>query len=636
MSLSSEDIAGSIYFDDFSSSRWGHIGAGDNQSQMQNRVGGGPNSLQPLTPGPLPRGEGATPAPTRTPTPTPTRTPTPSRSAGLRDAQHAAAGLPLADLRPQANLILARYDMPARMQDAEPVSRTITYTYDPLYRLTEANYSNNDYFHYTYDAVGNRLSQESSVNGLSSTVSYQYDTANRLAQVDNTDYVWDDNGNLLEDGTNTYTYDAANQLINVTQDNNTYAYSYSGLGDRLQQIANGQTTDYTLDLDAGLTQVLDDGTDTYLYGVDRLAQVNTAPEYFLGDALGSVRQLADDSAEIALAQSYDPYGNIISNMGNGTSVYAFAGEATDPTGLSYLRARYYSPQQARFLSRDTWEGDYELPQSLNRWNYTQSNPINYTDPSGHCIFAGVDTVLCAALVGAGAGFLVGIAAGELFGHATYEEALAGQCGCEMQQQATSAGGRWRYANTMALTAGILGGVGGAIAVAAPIGMAIVGAGGIIISGVDAYKTYNIIVHETGITKCTILRGLFDLAGILGGIAAIKAWRANGSWLRWGSSLVNSKGVAYPDVQISSYGKVPFPDGPYEPNNTGLRSEFTQEYKLQFKQWWIEKGRPWPSGQIEIHHIKPLQFGGTNAFQNLVPLNTGPHLEFTLWWWYFVP
>jgi uncharacterized protein RhaS with RHS repeats len=50
--------------------------------------------------------------------------------------------------------------------------------------------------------------------------------------------------------------------------------------------------------------------------------------------------------------------------------------------LLYLRARYYNPADGRFLSRDTWGGNYNSPQSLNRWNYTQSNPINYTDPSG--------------------------------------------------------------------------------------------------------------------------------------------------------------------------------------------------------------------------------------------------------------
>jgi hypothetical protein len=36
----------------------------------------------------------------------------------------------------------------------------------------------------------------------------------------------------------------------------------------------------------------------------------------------------------------------------------------------------------RFLTRDTWAGDTSMPLSLNRWNYTYANPINYVDPSG--------------------------------------------------------------------------------------------------------------------------------------------------------------------------------------------------------------------------------------------------------------
>ena len=38
---------------------------------------------------------------------------------------------------------------------------TITYDYDPLNRLTDANYSDGTYYTYTYDAVGNRRTQES-------------------------------------------------------------------------------------------------------------------------------------------------------------------------------------------------------------------------------------------------------------------------------------------------------------------------------------------------------------------------------------------------------------------------------------------------------------------------------------------
>lgn len=33
----------------------------------------------------------------------------------------------------------------------------------------------------------------------------------------------------------------------------------------------------------------------------------------------------------------------------------------------------------------TWAGDYNRPLSLNRWNYVEGNPVNFTDPSGQCI-----------------------------------------------------------------------------------------------------------------------------------------------------------------------------------------------------------------------------------------------------------
>lgn len=110
--------------------------------------------------------------------------------------------------------------------------------------------------------------------------------------------------------------------------------------------------------------------------------MNTTTEYFLGDALGSVRQLTDSSGEITLAKSYQPYGETLASAGNGASPFAFTGEQVDVGGLTYLRARYYSSGDGRFLTRDTWMGDYNRPLSLNRWNYVEGNPINFTDPTG--------------------------------------------------------------------------------------------------------------------------------------------------------------------------------------------------------------------------------------------------------------
>jgi hypothetical protein len=49
-----------------------------------------------------------------------------------------------------------------------------------------------------------------------------------------------------------------------------------------------------------------------------------------------------------------------------------------------LRARYYAGDTGRFTTRDSWGGNYNRPLSLNRWNYVEGNPVNSTDPSGHC------------------------------------------------------------------------------------------------------------------------------------------------------------------------------------------------------------------------------------------------------------
>jgi RHS repeat-associated protein len=262
-------------------------------------------------------------------------------------------------------------------------SLTIDYQYDALGRLVSAIYSDGTAFSYTYDAVGNRLTQQS----LAGTNTYIYDAANRLSSVDGITYTWDANGNLLSDGVNTYAYDKANRLKSFTGVSLSASYAYNGLGDRMQQTVNGVPETYLLDTATGLTQVLADGAHTYLYGVDRISQqCITVTDYFLGDALGSVRQLTDASGSVTLAKSYDPYGEVLAEVGSGATSFGYTGEWTDATGLVNLRARYYVPGQGRFLTKDVWEGNYEQPMSFNAWLYAYANPINWTDPTGHIGF----------------------------------------------------------------------------------------------------------------------------------------------------------------------------------------------------------------------------------------------------------
>jgi RHS repeat-associated protein len=126
-----------------------------------------------------------------------------------------------------------------------------------------------------------------------------------------------------------------------------------------------------------LIQVLSDGTTTYTYGLGRISQQSgNASEYFLGDALGSVRQMTDNAGEVTFAKSYNPYGEVMSVSGNRTSIYAYTGEATDASGLTYLRTRYYSPADGRFLTKDPSGAESNL------YTYARGNPVNRIDPTG--------------------------------------------------------------------------------------------------------------------------------------------------------------------------------------------------------------------------------------------------------------
>ncbi|MDX1615410.1 MAG: RHS repeat-associated core domain-containing protein [Candidatus Promineifilaceae bacterium] len=233
--------------------------------------------------------------------------------------------------------------------------------------------------------MGNRLTE----NTHEESNTYTYDIANRLTSANGVSYTWDDNGNLLDDGASTYSYDHANRLAGVTHGSDTYSFAYNGMGDRLRQTVNGAPTEYTLDINRGLMQVLVDRDNTYLYGLTRIGEEQPLGwQYHLPDALGGVRQLTDPLATLTMTQSYEPFGSRRTSAGIASTNYHFAGEWADGTGLIHLRARYLDTDNGRFITRDPWAGNTQSPQSLNDWAYALNNPQRYLDPTGkfpiHC------------------------------------------------------------------------------------------------------------------------------------------------------------------------------------------------------------------------------------------------------------
>jgi RHS repeat-associated protein len=262
---------------------------------------------------------------------------------------------------------------------------TITYEYDDLYRLVEAGYSSGEWYGYDYDAVGNRLTQEVAGGRVTQ---YEYDDANRLTGVDSQAYAWDENGNLVWDGVFSYTYDAANRLVEVTNGITAVEYVYNGDGRRVAQVVGGVETRYTLDVAAGLEQVLVEETGgvatTYLYGMGRIAarEGGGAWRYYLHDGLGNVRAETSAAGTLLAVRSFSPFGEPIQG-GDGGTPWGYTGEQWDGVAsLLFLRARYYSPVPGRFVSKDPFAGYGMRPQTLNRYAYATNNAVNFADPSG--------------------------------------------------------------------------------------------------------------------------------------------------------------------------------------------------------------------------------------------------------------
>ena len=142
-----------------------------------------------------------------------------------------------------------------------------TYTYDAAGQLTRAIFTStnpaipNQDLAYNYDPAGNRTSTV--INGV--TTAYTANAMNEYTSIGTALRQYDSDGNLLNDGTSTYTYNQLDELTGVTNAQGTTQYTYNALGQRVAQTAGGQTTQYLID-PVGLGNVVSqyDGTGTLL------------------------------------------------------------------------------------------------------------------------------------------------------------------------------------------------------------------------------------------------------------------------------------------------------------------------------------------------------------------------------------
>jgi RHS repeat-associated protein len=183
---------------------------------------------------------------------------------------------------------------------------------------------------YSYGSDGDR----SSAVGPDGATSYGYDQADRLT---------------------TYTAPAAPAGSGITGPIDA-SYSYNGDGLRMSKTVNGVTSQFTYDTTTSVPEVLTDGTNSYVYGLDGtpIEQTNNtgATVWLQQDQQGSTTLLTGQAGITVGTYDYDPYGNSTSHTGIATPL-EYDGNYTDAeTGLQYDINRYYDPTTAQFLTQD--------------------------------------------------------------------------------------------------------------------------------------------------------------------------------------------------------------------------------------------------------------------------------------------
>lgn len=254
---------------------------------------------------------------------------------------------------------------------------------------------------------------ENQITGMTQTsdaaISYPPSTAQQTAGYNNLNqitalqnpppssqpYSYDADGNLLSDGTRTYTWDAENRLVGIAYPGSAgkaTAFTYDGLGRRVQITdtpAGGGTpvtTNYIW-CGSGPCQARNSSNAvirSYYAEGEFVPGSPGTPYYYAPDQLGSVRRVF--SAASSPSYDYDSYGNPLQTTATLTD-YGYAGLFThQPSGLYLAQNRIYDPVTGRWLSRDPNE-EASNPYG-NLYAYAGGNPISLDDPAGLCITNG--------------------------------------------------------------------------------------------------------------------------------------------------------------------------------------------------------------------------------------------------------
>ena len=283
------------------------------------------------------------------------------------------------------------------------------YIYDSYDQLVRTNNSYSGYTSsYEYDNRGNMISKKlynystCDLGTLTPTETTSFTYANngwkdQLVSVNGTDLTYDENGNLLTYGDQTFSWCHGTRLKSITDGENEYSYIYDENGIRFSKTVNGETTQFAYLGGMLMAQKTGDDVLFFQYGAGGVPLgfvLNGVQYFYVTNQLGDIIGITDATGDAFVMYSYDEWGNPIQTITRDNTAeqnkiaeinpLRYRGYYYDTeTGYYYLQSRYYNPEWGRFLSPDAFGYiDNSTRLGFNAYIYCANNPIMFIDPSG--------------------------------------------------------------------------------------------------------------------------------------------------------------------------------------------------------------------------------------------------------------
>lgn len=262
----------------------------------------------------------------------------------------------------------ALFDPSGNLSELQTNGGSTSYVYDDLYQLTEEKDHS-----YTYDLHGNRIEKDGKT--------FSFNNLNEASH-----QTYDSNGNPRSQGDKTYTYDAFDRLIAVSDSEKIIEFRYDYQGRLLSKISNGIPTFHFYD---GMKEIgSTDSSGSLLElrvlnptspserGAAVLLEINQQPYIPIHDLFGNVIELLDPQGRKIEAYQYSSYGE---GMQASINPWQYASKRLhNDLGLIAFGQRFYDPQEGRWLTQDP----AGFVDGYNLYTFVANNPLVNFDHYG--------------------------------------------------------------------------------------------------------------------------------------------------------------------------------------------------------------------------------------------------------------